>query len=425
MKILLVDDNRDNQNWGCRATSISLHQILSQKHEIINTINKKRVDAKITVYARQNKIERYVNKFRTITNKQPICRTIVEDITTNNPLESLNNLLKFKKEYDQAGQILRTIYGKVKNCDIVIINGEGSMIFTNPPRRDLKFQLMMIELANYLGKPAFYVNAMVSDCPVTGRNHQTVKISIDTLNKCQGISFRDTYSYEMIKDQISISNCRMIPDALFHWFNQYQFSVKNYLPDNGDFIIPFPEQEQYLGKLDFSKPYICMGGSSLSARYPEKAIPAYSYLAEAIKKLGFSVYFVINSPEDKFLYQVSNTTKIPVIPVNTPILMGGSALANASLFISGRYHPSILASLGGTPCIFLGSNSHKTKSLQEVLNYPTIQEFSAFPTEDEVQEIVLLAKDKMAQGESLRNSIIQTVKKRSEESRKILELINI
>ena len=45
--------------------------------------------------------------------------------------------------------------------------------------------------------------------------------------------------------------------------------------------------------------------------------------------------------------------------VEVPILLGATVLANSKLFVSGRYHPSIMASLGGTPCIFLGSNSHK------------------------------------------------------------------
>jgi hypothetical protein len=44
-KLLLVDDNRDSHNWGCRATSIALNQLLS-KHFLINDIiEKKTADA--------------------------------------------------------------------------------------------------------------------------------------------------------------------------------------------------------------------------------------------------------------------------------------------------------------------------------------------------------------------------------------------
>ena len=51
------------------------------------------------------------------------------------------------------------------------------------------------------------------------------------------------------------------------------------------------------------------------------------------------------------------------------LIVGGAVLAHARLFISGRYHPSILASLGGTPCIFLATHAHKMGSLSRLLKY--------------------------------------------------------
>jgi hypothetical protein len=56
-----------------------------------------------------------------------------------------------------------------------------------------------------------------------------------------------------------------------------------------------------------------------------------------------------------------------------------------------KYHPSILASLGGTPYIFLGSHAHKMFSLQEVLEYDIPKEFSAHRGPDDVAQIISLA----------------------------------
>ncbi|WP_019503757.1 polysaccharide pyruvyl transferase family protein [Pleurocapsa sp. PCC 7319] len=411
MNILLVDDNRDIPNWGCRATSISLHQLLSQENSITATIDKRTVN--------QGQLPRgkikHLSKFTDLLNIK-----LREDFLSEDPAQSLSQLFKLKEK----NQALKSIYEKVSSVEIVVINGEGSMIFTTPPRTDLKFQLMMIELANFLNKPVYYVNAMVSDCPVSGRNALTFKVAIKTLLKCHGISFRDNYSYEMIKDYVSDVNCKMIPDALFSWQERYQFGEKNYLPDNGDFIIPFSESDKYLGKLDFSQPYICIGGSSLAARNHAKAILVYKKLVETIKKLGLNVYLVTTCNGDRFLEKIAELTETPIVPVHVPILMGASVLANARLFISGRYHPSILASLGGTPCIFLGSNSHKTKSLQSVLEYEKIREFDVFPEAEECDEILYLAKDLINRGDSLRQSIKHVVSKRAEESREVIELIN-
>ena len=82
--------------------------------------------------------------------------------------------------------------------------------------------------------------------------------------------------------------------------------------------------------------------------------------------------------------------------------MCGSVLAHARLFISGRYHPSIFASLGGTPCIFLASHAHKMGSLSRVLEYDDHRQFNAFPDDSEIAEIVSTARQYLDQGETLR-----------------------
>ena len=74
--------------------------------------------------------------------------------------------------------------------------------------------------------------------------------------------------------------------------------------------------------------------------------------------------------------------------METPILAAAKILSNARVYVSGRYHPAIMASLGVTPCIFMGSNSHKTLSLQELMNYEIVKEYCAIPTNEDIIEIV-------------------------------------
>lgn len=38
MKIIYVGDNRNRGNFGCRATSTALSQIIEQEHEIVGTV---------------------------------------------------------------------------------------------------------------------------------------------------------------------------------------------------------------------------------------------------------------------------------------------------------------------------------------------------------------------------------------------------
>jgi polysaccharide pyruvyl transferase WcaK-like protein len=103
--------------------------------------------------------------------------------------------------------------------------------------------------------------------------------------------------------------------------------------------------------------------------------------------------------------------------------MCGAVLAHARLFISGRFHASILASLGGTPCIFFASHAHKMGSLPRLLKYDLHQQFNAFPDDSEIAAIVSMARDYLGQGEALRTRIRQVMKLRCDEATQLPALI--
>jgi polysaccharide pyruvyl transferase WcaK-like protein len=426
MKILLSGDHRDVPNWGCRATSISLSQFLSREHIISSVIDKRTLDTPkpigLSVLDRKRTREIH-KKILKLSKKRKFVQEILNvqpDFISQNPEESMTNLLKNKDQ----NWFLKSIYEKVCDADIVVINGEGGMIFTTPTRRDLLFQLMLIRLtADYFKKPVFFVNAMVSDCPFYGRDDEIATESIYTLGKCNDVTLRDFESVQMVKSIDENVNCSFLPDMLFSWFNMLRDSEAQ-LPPNGDFIIPFPEKNSSFGKFFFHEPYLCIGGSSLAAWDPEKATPAYCALVNRLKDLGMNIYLVETCSGDRFLHDVSASTDVPIIPVRIPVLLGGAILANARLLISGRYHPSIMASLNGTPCIFLKSNSHKTRSLQNVLEYNNVIEFPVNPDRNDCEQIYSVAREKIERGEKLRKQIKSVAEKRSKETERFFKIIN-
>jgi polysaccharide pyruvyl transferase WcaK-like protein len=144
-----------------------------------------------------------------------------------------------------------------------------------------------------------------------------------------------------------------------------------------------------------------------------------------LKNLGINIIIVQGCIGDNFLHEVSTRTITPIVPVETPILLAATVLANSKLFVSGRYHPSIMASLGGTPCIFLGSNSHKNTALQEILEYESVEEFSAYPSSDECIKILEKAKVILEEGEEKRTKIKTVVSKLSQDARKVVEIISL
>ncbi|WP_348260842.1 polysaccharide pyruvyl transferase family protein [Telmatobacter sp. DSM 110680] len=428
-KLFFIGDNRCSVNWG-RGASIALTQLLEKTFEftgrvtgesfVLGTTDAGYIDTLIPPkhhglfkYLFQRRWRRPVSWYIRI---EEMCGA--RDFISEDPSVSIDNLMTYKKGHAE----LTRIYEQAKNADMIVVDGDGDIIFSTPPRRETLFILAMIELGIRLGKPVFLVNSMISDCPLTGRNVATLAAAGRLLAQCKAVSLRDPESLEYVQNAMPQVNCSLIPDSLFLWHSIFQ-PESSHPPVNGDFLLPHPERDEYWGKLDFSKPYVCIGGGALAATAPDRSVECYSRLVDEVRKLGCQVYLTENDVPDSFLQRVGKAKDVGVVPVDAPILSCGAVLAHARLFISGRYHPSILASLGGTPCIFLGSHAHKMRSLSRVLEYDDQDEFNAFPDESDSKEIVARARKYLDHGAVLRTRISQVAKRRSDEAASLPEFL--
>lgn len=430
MKVVLVGDNRMSPNWG-RGADLALYQMLSERFEIIGTIPGSYFLLHCAGFG-------YINTFTPARYNsillQMVCRREkkkvfdwyasleelfgAKDFIAEDPQESVDNLIRHKHRYPQ----LAAIYNLVSEADLVIVNGNGDMVLTAPPRREALFLLAMTRLGTILGKKVAFINSMLSDCPQTGRNRQTLEATRMALSKCQAVSLRDPTSMAYAAKEMPEVKCTYIPDSLFSWYPLFEDPRLN-LPMNGDFSLPFPEHSQDFGMLDFSKPYVCVGGSGLAAKCGESLVPYFTQLVNRIKELGYVVYLTVNDGPDSFLEKVGSLTGSGIIHLGTSILLAGAILANAKLFISGRYHPSVFASLGGTPCIFLDSQAHKMTSLQQVMEYEQQHQFPLFFSKQDLDDIVSLSVEYIRQGDSLRSNIRKVASRRCHEASNIAQFI--
>jgi polysaccharide pyruvyl transferase WcaK-like protein len=421
-KIFFVGDNRRNINWG-RGASVALREMLSASFEISGCIGGEWFDLATAeagfvgtlIPGRYYRAFQYLQRRRT---RRPFSwyyrlETLfgAKDFIREDPTESVRTLLAQKHRYPA----LERVYDEASKAEIMVLDGDGDIVFSTPPRRHTLFLLAMIELGIQLGKPVFLVNSMISDCPLTGRNERTLAQARQLLAQCRAVCLRDPESFEYVRREMPEVKASLIPDSLFSWYRIFS-DAGSRPPVNGNFCIPYPEQEELWDRLDFSEPYICIGGGALAGTQPKKAIESYSRLVDALLRLGHRVCFTENDAPDVFLREVAHRKSLGIVPADAPILLCGAILAHARLFISGRYHPSIFASLGGTPCIFMGSLAHKMGSLSRVLEYEVHREFSAFPTDAEIDAIVTMARHYLDQGEMLRERIKRIARSRSEEA---------
>lgn len=420
MKILYVADNRNRGNYGCRATSTALSQLISTENEIVGRVSGRYThndtgnmyflkgmprifyniigkmdhwcDIKVGLYLFHNMKKRhgkiYFSKY---------------DFLSLDLDKSIDNLIKCLP----ANPELREFDIRQYDFDAMVVNGEGSFIFCTPPWRESIVITMLMHWAQKMGKKVFFVNAMFSDSPNTAHNERALKVVYNTLKKCDLIAVREMVSYSYAKKYMPALKPVIIPDALFSWFDLINDGHK--IVDGKYYMDHRIENDVLYKDFRFDMPYICVTGSSASGECIDKKeiSECYIKIVMGLKERfpEYKVYIVEACEGDAFLQNVASTTNTMLVGLCTPIVAVSKILANARLYITGRYHPAIMASMGGTPCVFLSSNSHKTYSLQQLLQYQDIHEYNLIYSENEYAQIMDMSASYLHQGEELRKVI--------------------
>jgi hypothetical protein len=423
--MLLACDTTDRLNWGARGASIALQQLLIRYFGELDTLPGVIATKTVCIeslfpasIASPLLARRGRGRFLEAYYRFEAAFGMKADYLELDPAESVKNILKHRR---QEG--IRDLYDAVASAGEIVVDGDGDLIFRSLPGRIPLFNLALIELASQLGIPVHYVNSIFADCPSTGHNAKFHHYAVSALSKCRTVTLRDPASIRLAQSSAPQLKTVFVPDSLFLWYQALENSEES-VPDSANYIIPYShERPGYYDRIRFDSPYICISGSS-GAAWKENAVTAYAALARFIgDRCRMSVVLVPTCEGDRFMYEVAARTSLPLLPPQIPIFMGAAILAKARLYITGRYHPAIMASFGGTPCIFLGSDSHKTASLQEVLEYEEVREFSALPTEAERNQIWQLGEEKIALGNDLRNRIRDVAHRRSREAEGLVAVI--
>lgn len=432
MKILYVGDGRCRKNWGAQATSEALFDILRSEHEVVGIIpsSYKLMTSIAVLYCKLLPLSILYKKHSEFCEKFLIKVLKVlklfgqRDFICQDIDESIDKFLFIKKKYSR----INDIYKKIEDCDAIVINGEGSIIFRTPQDRIALFLMFVLKLSQRLNKKTYLLNTMLSFSTDSYIDNKFQKQLVEILEQCNGIGFRDKYSIQVLKKISSDFKFEydFIPDALFTWSNKFE---QSYIIDYKNKTFDPQINSNLVNKdFNFNGDYICVSGSSAlsSPKKRESAINSYVRLLLKLKELEIPILLVPGCKGDMFLYDVAKKLNIPIVPLQTNVKIGGGILSNARVFISGRFHPSILASLGGTPCIFFDSNSHKTLSIQEILEYPAPHlEFSSEPSDLDLDTICNKVRYFLSNNCEIREHIKFIVRNLSKESYdKNIKMIN-
>lgn len=421
-RVLLVSDNRDNANWGSRATTMALLELmaaagLSPSDRVLDAEVRSRVALADGPVAgrllRQPALARLAGAglARGGRTRLSMERLGVRDAVSDDPAETVRRWRRSGREP------LAEWIARVERADAVVVNGEGSMIFTTPSRLEQRFHLAVMQLAHEADVPFAYVNALVAD-PANGpRNAATVAATRRLLPQARLVTTRDPWSQAFLREVAPEVASVYVPDSVFAW--KGRVGRGRDLLARPEYLTPFHERPDRLGTWDFQRPYICVGGSSEAAKDPKRAAASYRRLLQALPELGYPLVVTVSSTGDAFLEELAHELGLPLVPADTNVMVATEILAHAELVVTGRYHPAILAGLGGVPGVLLGADSHKTASVQQMLGYPDIHVFAEQPTAADVSAILQRARRVLAERRRWQEAIETALALRAAEARRL------
>lgn len=432
MKLLYIGDNSDSLNLGCRATSIALHQLAARHATFVGAVPTRMIAARWpisdrigdTAYGTLAKVLN-TNTMRAL----PVAGGLIgramdalgrRDAITHD-LAANAKVLERARAYSADA---RQLFAWIEECEGALVNGEGDLIFGTPPRQRLLFILTVCDMLLARGKKLFYLNAMASPAPNQKANAETLGVADTVLSRADAFALRDPVSLEFAQKHLprAAAKARVYPDAVFAW-HRYVLDdgAGEYDPER---LAPYYERTGHTMPQVLRRPYLLVGGSSRSAYNPARAIKAYSALVDELKCFGLPIALLPGCRGDFFLKDVAEHTRVAYLPIEAPILAQAAILGHARAFVSGRWHPSIMAALGGTPCVFMGSNSHKMLALQQMLGYPHPHEHSPWPVGDEREVIAGEVAALLEQDGRLRSRIAARAQALGQEAAQLVDLLS-
>ncbi len=439
--ILLVCDHRNTRDWGCRSSSIALGQILGCRGEI-DTLSrdlatKRHPSGPLRSYINRGRHGRTVSRaIRKIDAFRTLYRLIGgrDDYVFRDPARTLN---LFRKEAKLGNSLLADVQQRFEKSDSVVVNGGNTLMFDSTPRREMLFQLFAVELAASLGKPVYYLNGMIGDGPSPDSSTEMQQILLRTLSKCRSVSMNDPHSMKYLAE-MGLSNVQWFPDALFTWRTRYAPLLDSGLyAHTPEMLEAWPDSNRIFGKKEsWPAGYICLSAATptrsatrqttsigLSSSAPGTRIKTghpetfYEKLITGLMKQTGLTVVVADPSGDEFLRPLCERLDLPFVPSTANLFAGTGLLAGARAFVGGRYHPAIMASLGGTPCTFLQGKAYEADRLQHVLEYDTSPVFPVDEDKENIQAIIDYTAAKIAEGDTLRKKLINQAHKNSYKAR--------
>ena len=424
-KLLFVGDLRTGGNYGAVATTQCLLDMLYENFSDfeISTIEGRSFHKQTPINGwsdTEKLIDYYVDahdekrKLKATLRRKAI-KIIGMLRGDKNSTKSVDSLPRKFKEFDyykekvKSGEIFAYEARMIEQSDIIVINSEGAIVNGTGPdgvyRRGGRYVLFFA----YIAKVLFSKKVCIINHTVDPKNQDVIEMIRNIYPLLDLIVVRDGMALSTLRS-LDICEAVYLPDALF-----------SYKTEDEGFKIPSSIRPDF----DFSKPFVCLGDSTGFINSFQKVKwnveKVYSRLVdELIAKYGQVLIVDGFNGNNDSINKLIKKKKLSFVRLGTCTFKTlYQIFKKSSIYISGRWHTSILALCAHTPIICWGADSNKTLSLYKDINYP----FVFF----DINTIPININEIVEESQKVLDSDLSKywvyVDRMSEESKRIVELV--
>ncbi len=374
--VLLIGDLRTAKNYGAIATSESLINLLKEKvdQKHLKLIEYRSFQAETPIdgwpevqYASDSSAK---SKAKNLLNKTGLMNTALKLTGSSKNAGEYHVPVRFS-DFDNfsikvlSGEKLPFEKKMIDWADIVIINSEGNIVNGTDANGVYRLGGLYVLYMAYFSKVIMKKKCYIINHTVDPANRDIREMIIKIYPLLDGVYVREKLSDALLKSW-GLSNQRYVPDALF----SHDFNSNININDN-------TIMDKWGDKIDFSKPYICLGDSSgIKNKYNKvkwDVVATYNMLIQELKKnVCQQIIFIdgFNGFNTDIQHVINTNSLVQAHLDNCSFEELYFILKRAQLFISGRWHASIISLKAHTPILLFGSDSHKTEALYHEIDWP-------------------------------------------------------
>lgn len=257
--------------------------------------------------------------------------------TANRPQGSLKRSLATRLAARGSAWALRVLTEPLQEpfawADLVVVNGEGTL---HPQPQAVRWVCAVTALAKQLEKPYWVVN-----CSLRCKGDPTEPLFAEFLKGAEHVAAREPVSF---REMTSIG-ANAVQAADCAWLTQ-----------------PAPREDAraILSRVGVEGKFAVMTGSASVHKWP---IEHQKQVVQALWRRDLSVLYTYSDKKDE---DPAHNLSLPTLTHKEADYRQLTTIQSlAQIVVGGRFHPTILAALVGTPFVAVPSNTHKMSGIME------------------------------------------------------------